>query len=267
MRSLTRLLVLLASTATVSCISIPPGDPWQPAPWMPEQGISAHRGARETHPENTLVAFEEAIRLGVAQIEFDVRATADGQLILMHDATVDRTTDGSGFVHELTLAQIKALDAGSWKDEQFAGERVPTLVEALDMMPSDIWLNVHLKGDPELAASVASTVVAEHLLEQAMLAVDGPSAEAARAVHPDILICDMDRKLTRWSYLRHAIRTDANFLQYHWSRGRPSTRYVSKAHEAGLRVNYCCADANDLDDLFDRGVNFPLADEIPEPSP
>ena len=91
---------------------------------MPIKGLCAHRGANETHPENTLAAFKEAIRLGAHMIEFDVRMTKDKKLVIMHDKTVDRTTNGSGAVSDLTLNEIKKLDAGSWKDKKFAGEKV-----------------------------------------------------------------------------------------------------------------------------------------------
>ena len=75
---------------------------------MPTRGICAHRGASVTHPENTLVALEEAIRLGAHMLEFDVTLTRDEQLVLMHDATVDRTTDGTGPIERLTLEEVKA---------------------------------------------------------------------------------------------------------------------------------------------------------------
>ena len=110
---------------------------------MPERGICAHRGASDTHPENTLAAFREAIRLGAAMIEFDVALSADGKLVLIHDSTLDRTTNGTGPVSARTLEQLKTLDAGSWKAKRFAGAKVPTLDEALSMMPETIWLNVH----------------------------------------------------------------------------------------------------------------------------
>ena len=118
---------------------------------MPERGICAHRGASDTHPENTLVAFREAIILGTQMIEFDVALTKDKRLVLLHDATLDRTTDGNGPVSEITFDDARKLDAGSWKDKKFKGERIPTLTEALAMMPQNIWLNVHLKGGAELA--------------------------------------------------------------------------------------------------------------------
>ena len=112
---------------------------WAQAPEivMPKRGICAHRGAMSTHPENTLTAFREAIRLGVHQIELDVYLLKDGNLAVIHDATVDRTTDGHGRVADMTVEKIKKLDAGSKKDPKFAGERIPTLDEALALDPED----------------------------------------------------------------------------------------------------------------------------------
>lgn len=90
-----------------------------------------HRGLSPGYPENTLVAFRNSIAMGVDAIEIDLRATKDGEIVIMHDDTVDRTTDGAGKVSDLTLAQIKALDAGSYAGAQFAGQKVPTFEEAL----------------------------------------------------------------------------------------------------------------------------------------
>ena len=95
--------------------------------------IIAHRGLDETYPENTLIAFKAALEMGMA-IEIDVRGTKDEELIVLHDDTVDRTTDGEGRVDQMTLAEVKALDAGSWWGEEFAGERIPTLMETVDVV-------------------------------------------------------------------------------------------------------------------------------------
>lgn len=100
---------------------------------MSESIIIAHRGLDETYPENTLTAFRAALEKGMA-IEIDVRGTSDEELIVFHDDTVDRTTDGEGRVAQMTLAEVKALDAGSWWADEFAGERVPTLIETLDVV-------------------------------------------------------------------------------------------------------------------------------------
>ena len=99
----------------------------------------AHRGEHLHHPENTIPAFEEAIRLGADYIEVDVRTTADGRLVLSHDATVDRRTNGHGEVAKMTFAEIEKLDAGG-------GARVPTFDEALDLARGRIGIYVDVKA-------------------------------------------------------------------------------------------------------------------------
>ena len=96
--------------------------------------IVAHRGAAGLAPENTLAAIREGIRQGARAVEVDVRRSADGVLLLMHDERVDRTTDGTGAVDELTWGEIGRLDAGSHFSPRFAGEPVPTLDEALALI-------------------------------------------------------------------------------------------------------------------------------------
>jgi glycerophosphoryl diester phosphodiesterase len=90
-----------------------------------------HRGASAYAPENTVAAFDEAIRLGAKAVEFDLRLTSDGIPVVLHDATVDRTTNGSGPIDALSRFDILRLDAGSWMHHRFAGTRIPTLDEAL----------------------------------------------------------------------------------------------------------------------------------------
>ncbi|PWG00996.1 glycerophosphodiester phosphodiesterase [Levilactobacillus bambusae] len=96
--------------------------------------VIAHRGSKGTRPENTLPAFQTAIDDGADGIETDVHLSMDGHLIVIHDEKVDRTTDGSGYVKDLTLAQIKALDAGSWYSKRYRGTRVPTLAEVVQLL-------------------------------------------------------------------------------------------------------------------------------------
>src|SRR5215213_901611 len=89
--------------------------------------IVGHRGAMGYAPENTLASFERAVALGVDAVECDVHLSADGVPVVIHDHTLDRTTDGHGLVADHTLAQLKALDAGAWRGAEFAGQRLPTL--------------------------------------------------------------------------------------------------------------------------------------------
>ncbi len=94
----------------------------------------AHRGASTLAPENTVAAFEAAIVGEATAIEMDLRATSDGQIVVMHDSTVDRTSNGKGHVSGMTLEQIRSLDAGTWFGGQFAGEKVPTLEEVFEQI-------------------------------------------------------------------------------------------------------------------------------------
>lgn len=129
-------------------------------------GIVAHRGAAAIAPENTLSALRISFQRGIDFVEVDLRLTADGVPVLMHDATLDRTTSGSGKVSDRTLAEIKALDAGSWFDPRFAGERVPTLYEFLDaLVLTNSSALLELKGtwtEEQIAATVG-TLRARHL--------------------------------------------------------------------------------------------------------
>lgn len=129
--------------------------------------VAAHRGWSSDYPENTMEAFRAAAELGVDQIETDIRVTKDGQLVIFHDATVDRVTDGTGLVCELTLAELKQLDAGIKKGPQFAGARIPTFEEFLDYMKQlpDMTIDFELKENPregweETAYSVCDRILA-----------------------------------------------------------------------------------------------------------
>ena len=121
---------LSASPARVSATELL-GDPRTPGD---AAFIASHRGGGATAPENTIPAISAALDDGFGYVEVDVALTSDGHAVLMHDAKVDRTTDGTGRLASLTLAEVRALDAGSWFDPQFAGTRVPTLAEFLDLL-------------------------------------------------------------------------------------------------------------------------------------
>ena len=112
--------------------------------------VAAHRGWCELYPENTMLAFKKALEIGVDQIETDIRITADGELVCIHDETVDRTTNGSGKVREFTLAELRALDAGIVKGKEFAGEKIPTFAELMELVKDHptITLDIELKERP-----------------------------------------------------------------------------------------------------------------------
>lgn len=227
---------------------------------MPQRGICAHRGAMDTHPENTVAAFREAVRLGVHMIEFDVRMTKDGKLVILHDETVDRTTNGHGAVKDKTLDEIKQLDAGSWKSTIFKNERIPTLREALAVMPLNIWLNVHLKGDGKLGAAVAKILYEEARLEQAFLACGKEAAEGAKSVKKEIMICNMERQADNNDYVDLTIQLKSEFIQlYKTAVNSHIEDITAKLKQKGIKINYCCTDdEEEIGKLFGYGVDFIL---------
>ena len=130
--------------------------------------VAAPRGWSTKYPENTMEAFRAALDLGVDQIETDVRITRDGELVLIHDATVDRTTNGTGKVCDKLLAEIKALDAGARKGEQFAGARIPTFEELMELVKDHptITLDIELKEYPTTPGNEARAYeVCDRVLE------------------------------------------------------------------------------------------------------
>ena len=110
--------------------------------------IYAHRGSSGTHPENTIAAFLEAAKLQIYGVEFDVHLTKDGELVVIHDETIDRTSNGHGFIKDMTLSELRIFDFGSWFSSEFQGEVIPTLREVLDIFSETTHhLNIELKSD------------------------------------------------------------------------------------------------------------------------
>ncbi|MEH7112926.1 glycerophosphodiester phosphodiesterase family protein [Neobacillus niacini] len=124
----------------------------------------AHRGATGYAPENTIAAFDKGVEMKADYIEIDVQRSKDGELVIIHDNNVDRTTDGTGYVKDLTFEQIRSLDAGSWKAEQFKGEKIPTLDEILDRYHGRTGILIELKS-PELYPGIEEQV-AQKLIER-----------------------------------------------------------------------------------------------------
>lgn len=119
----------------------------------------AHRGASAQAPENTMAAFEKAIELGADVIELDLHVSCDGDLVVIHDETLDRTTDGQGPVHVRSLQELKRLDAGRWFGEGFAGQRIPTLVEVLDRFAGKVPLALEVKAGSAFFHGIEERVV------------------------------------------------------------------------------------------------------------
>ena len=146
--------------------------------------VTAHRGFSGENPENTLAAFRAAIAAGADMIELDVHLTRDNELVVIHDDTLERTTDGKGNVADKTLAELKRLDAGFRFNSRFAGERIPTLAEVLDVARGRILVNIELKKGKkafpytmeELADRTLAAVEKAGMLDQVLFSSFDPVA-------------------------------------------------------------------------------------------
>lgn len=122
--------------------------------------VGAHRGASQDAPENTLAAFERAVEAGADLVEFDVQTTADGDVVVIHDEKVDRTTEGRGEVRRLRTQEVRELDAGSWFSDAFRGERVPLLDEVLSVLKGRAVPLIEIKVKKRKCADAGARVVA-----------------------------------------------------------------------------------------------------------
>lgn len=207
----------------------------------------AHRGASGNYPENTLRAFQMALEIGVDEIEFDLRMTGDGHLVVMHDATVDRTTDGTGAIGELTLAEIRALDAGRVFGERFRGDRVPTWEEALDLVQGKVRLNVHLKegGSPDgdYERKVAKALRTFRMVDDSILACSDESVGIFAEIDPRIACRIFPNNRSPGDYIRTSVEMGLRTMQP--GRDMTTPGFVHKAHESGLGVHVFYADTSE----------------------
>jgi glycerophosphoryl diester phosphodiesterase len=198
-----------------------------------------HRGAAGTHPENTMASFRRAVELGSDGIEFDVHRTADGELVVIHDGFLNRTTNGSGLIMATTLSELKALDAGSWKGAEFAGERIPTLRELIRETPSTLQLFLELKAGsihyPGIEAELVALLSEEGALgrtqvssfdHQALLRIH----ELAPQIPIGMLFAD---NLLDPVGLAKQVGAEALHPAWEWV----TPQLVEAAHAAGLKVN------------------------------
>lgn len=229
---------------------------------MPREGVCAHRGANSLYPENTLPAFEEAIRRGAEMIELDVKYSKDKAMIILHDGTIDRTSNGQGRPVDWTFDELRQFDFGSWKGVQFAGTKIPTLAEVLDIVPPNVWVNIHMVGNVELGLEIADLVVKKGMEHQAFLATSPNVMQAVRERYPTFQFCNMDRQGGNVSaYVAKTIEWRCDFIQL---TRLASPEEMEQLRSAGVRINYFGTNNKQTyDHLKSSGVDFPLVDDLP----
>lgn len=173
-------------------MNVPSALPTLAIPGKPKPYLLAHRGNRVRCPENTLAAFRQALADGADALETDLHLTADGVFVCIHDALVDRTTDGRGPVAGMTLAELRALSA-SYGRPAFQAERVPTLAELAALLPADVALALELKSDrflePQIARRLVEELAAAGVRNRTVaLSFSLARVQAVQAVAPDLPI-------------------------------------------------------------------------------
>lgn len=121
----------------------------------------AHRGGRDWAPENTLAAFQKAINMGAGGVELDIHRCASGELVVIHDDDLARTTNGIGLIKDAGLEELKRLSAGAWFDKEFKDERIPLLREVLEIFPQNMLLNIEIKNAPQIYDGIEEDLLAE----------------------------------------------------------------------------------------------------------
>lgn len=234
----------------------------------PYPRIIAHRGAGVLAPENTLVALRLAASFGFAGVEVDARVARSGTTFLLHDDTLERTTDGQGPAIDLTADELARLDAGVWFGNEFAGEHVPTLSSACALCQNlGQWMNVEIKASPDsayddgrlIAAQVAGrwgSASPSPLVSSFSQAALAGAAVGAPALPRGLLL---DTPGEDWI----ARARDLGCASVHVRHDALSAPLVADAHEAGLAVlAFTVNEAGRALTLFDWGVDAIVTDEL-----
>ena len=237
-------------------------------PHWPYPRVIAHRGAGKLAPENTLAAFRLGAAHGYQSIEFDVKLSADGKSILMHDAILDRTSDAHGRVDALTLGELAQLDAGSWHSPAYAGEPIATLASiARYTCANHFSVNIEIKPSPgrEWRTGAAVAIDAQNLWRTAKVppllsSFSEEALSAAREFVPDLpRALLLDTLPGDWLLRLEAlgcVALDANYRVL-------TPEVIEAAHAAGFRV--LCYTVNEpvrAQQLFDWGVDSLITDAV-----
>ena len=229
----------------------------------------AHRGASGYAPENTMAAFDKALEMKADYIEIDVQLSKDGEVVLMHDGMIDRTTDGSGSVDDYTLEELKQLDAGSWFGPQFAGEQIPTLEEVLDTYRGKIGILIEIKNaaqHPGIEEKVAAALEKRNMDKPNNGKIIVQSFDHGSIAHFNALLPNVDTGVLV-GYNAEGI-SDAQLAQFatyadyvNPNHQMADTDLVSRIHDYGMQIApYTINDQSRINELMEYGVDGIISD-------
>lgn len=228
--------------------------------------IFAHRGYSGKYPENTMIAFKKALELEIDGIELDVHETKDGHVVVIHDETVDRTTDGTGEVKYMTLEELQALDAGSKFHPLFKGEKIPLLEEVLQLVaPTNVKVNIELKTDvhPYYGMEMKVLKLVEQYNMQNRIIISSFDHEVLTRVHemmPQVEIAPLFSNIivNPWDYTKSLGANVMHISGYFMMR---KTAIDAKKDGAKIRV-YTINDPKHMDLLKQAHVEAIFTDEV-----
>lgn len=235
----------------------------------------AHRGGSKLAPENTIAAFKNAIKIGVDMIEIDVHLSKDGEIIVIHDGSVDKTTNGKGEIKDLTLAEIKKLDAGSWFSDKYVNEKVSTLSEVLQAIDGKAKLLIEIKdGDekyPGLEKKIVEAIKEQNALNWVVVqSFNKNSILRIKKIYPELITFyllgnnfdDFYNNLTKQLNSNESIDKRFKGIAPHHS--RLDADKVKLLHSAGYEVyTFTVNSKEDLQKTIDYGVDGIITD-IPD---
>jgi glycerophosphoryl diester phosphodiesterase len=227
--------------------------------------VIAHRGFSSQAPENTLVAIEKAIEIGADMVEIDVTVTSDGEVILLHDETLDRTTTGTGLPTDRTLTEIRQLDAGSWFAPEYAGEPIPTLAEALETVKDRILINIEIKSEAVehgVVPEVAALIVEHGMLDQVVVSSFSPEAlRLMKITDPTVITASLFNKDLHTGRDPLEIVLEVGSRGFNISSKRVTPEMVDRCHMHGIPVAvYTVNDEAELLRLMEIGVDAVFTD-------
>nr|WP_245608185.1 glycerophosphodiester phosphodiesterase family protein [Salinicoccus luteus] len=229
----------------------------------------AHRGASGYAPENTMAAFDKALEMKADYIEIDVQLSKDGEVVLMHDAMVDRTTDGSGRIDAFTLEELRRLDAGNWFGPQFVGEQIPTLEEVLDAYRGKIGILIEIKNasqHPGIEEKIAGALEERNMDKPNNGKIIVQSFDHGSIARFNALLPNVDTGVLV-GYDAEGI-SDAQLAQFSTYADYVNPNHqmvdadlVSRIHDYGMQIApYTINDQSRINELMDYGVDGIISD-------
>lgn len=199
--------------------------------------VVGHRGFRSQYPENTLVSFQAAVKFGVDAIEFDVHPTKDRQLVITHDHTVERCSNGTGAVHDFTFEEIRKLDFGGWKDPKFTNTQIPTLEETFDAVLSldpNFYLLIELKEDDDECTRQVYDLCQKYgvLSHGLILSFHNKQLELLRQWNPDILLQGFPER-----YIKKPITIDGIYNKICYWTADANSDEIAACHDKNITVD------------------------------